>query len=228
MGVGFSSKYMTIATTSVREDMVVALVKAFGNEYEQIILVGDPLFFKKLTDYASETGLDWGKYHINVILGEEVFGEYFRNYLATSLKLEQGRPGRGYIMSSCGAAELGLHLCFETPSTIALRQVAFQNPEFAQDLFQIDENTAALPILMTFDPLRIFIEIIQPSSTGYGRMAFSMLNTKLQVPLLRYETGDIASFISRAHALTIGHRHGISLPEDLPQMLIALRGRSKG
>src|SRR5437773_6110242 len=62
MGVGFSSHRMTVATTSVREDMAVALVEAFGQFYEQLVLVGDPLFMKKFTDHARERGVDWRRY----------------------------------------------------------------------------------------------------------------------------------------------------------------------
>ena len=39
MGVIFSSDRMTVATTSVREDMAVALVEKFGHHYDQIVLV---------------------------------------------------------------------------------------------------------------------------------------------------------------------------------------------
>ena len=39
MGVGFSSATATVATTSVREDMAMALVSTFGAHYEQIIIV---------------------------------------------------------------------------------------------------------------------------------------------------------------------------------------------
>ena len=83
MGVTFSSRAMTVATVSVREDMAVALVRAFGGYYEQILLVMDPLFAKRLTDYAAAEGLDWSRYRIQVVIGEEVFGEHFREYLGS-------------------------------------------------------------------------------------------------------------------------------------------------
>ena len=62
---------------------------------------------------------------MNVIIGEEIFGEHFREYLAAGLGLDPDRPERGYIMSSFGVGELGLHLCYETTATIALRRAAF-------------------------------------------------------------------------------------------------------
>ena len=92
-GRGVLVELMTVATTSVREDMAVALVEAFGHHYDQIVLVGDPLFMKRFTDYARERGIDWSRYRINAIIGEEIFGPHFRGYLGASLGLNVDRPG---------------------------------------------------------------------------------------------------------------------------------------
>ena len=162
MGVGFSSHRMTVATTSVREDMAVALVEAFGHFYEQLVLVGDPLFMKKFTDYARDRGVDWSRYRVNAIVGEEVFGEHFRGYLAACLGLNVARPDHGYVMSSFGVGELGLHLCYDTPATIGLRRATFGNPAFARDLLGVgDHDGGAPPMIFTFNPLRTFMEAVE-------------------------------------------------------------------
>ena len=98
MGVGFSSQVMTVATTSVREDMALGLVRAFGAHYDQILLVGDPLFLKKLTDRARHDGVDWSRYRINVVIGEEIFGSTSA-LLAACLGLDADRPENGCVMS---------------------------------------------------------------------------------------------------------------------------------
>ena len=72
--------------------MAVALVETFGHYFEQIVLCGDPMFLKRLTDYARDRGVDWSRYRVNVIIGEEIFGERFREYLAASLGLHPDRP----------------------------------------------------------------------------------------------------------------------------------------
>ena len=41
-------------------------------------------------------------------------------------------------MSSFGVGELGLHLCYETRATIALRRALVQHPAFARELLGID------------------------------------------------------------------------------------------
>jgi phenylacetate-CoA ligase len=228
MGVGFSSHRMTVATTSVREDMAVALVEAFGHFYEQLILVGDPLFMKKFTDYARDRGVDWSRYRVNAIVGEEVFGEHFRGYLAECLGLNVGRPDEGYVMSSFGVGELGLHLCYETPATIGLRRAALDNPAFAHDLLGTgDHDGGAPPMIFTFNPLRTFMEAVERDANGYGRLTISMLDSERSIPLLRYQTGDIVRLLDRSRIAAVARRHDIQLDSDLPAVLLALRGREK-
>jgi phenylacetate-CoA ligase len=230
MGVIFSSHLMTVATTSVREDMAVALVETFGHYYDQILLVGDPLFMKKFTDYAADRGLEWSRYRVNVIIGEEVFGEHYRGYLAACLGLNVDQPDGdgGYIMSSFGVGELGLHLCYETKGTIGLRRALFNSPSFARELVGIGRDEGyPLPMIFSFNPLRTFIEVIEPDEGGFGRMTTSMLDPDRPVPLLRYQTGDIVRLLDRGQVAAMARRHGVDLAGNLPQALIAVRGRER-
>jgi phenylacetate-CoA ligase len=227
MGVGFSSHCMTVATTSVREDMAVALVQTFGHHYDQILLVGDPLFMKRLTDHAREKAVDWRRYRVHVILGEEIFGEHYRRYLAGCLGVDPGRPEAGYIMSSFGVGELGLHLAYETRATIAVRQAAAVNPGFAREVFGAAlDHGAVLPTLFTFDPLRVLPEILEPDDDGYGLLTTSMLDEARTIPLLRYQAGDVAALVDYTRVADLAAQHGVVLPDPLPMALLALRGRS--
>jgi len=225
MGVVFSSRCMTVATTSVREDMAIGLVQAFGDGYEQIILVGDPLFMKRLLDHGAAEAVDWRRYHVSAIVGEEIFGEHFRGYMAQELGLDLDRPEHGYIMSSLGVAELGLNLGFETPATIALRRLAAGNPAFACDVFGRDTGSGmSLPMVFTFDPERTFIEVVDADDDGYGKLTISMLDPDRSIPLLRYQTGDMARLLDRDEVGAAVRRHG-GREWDLPAALLALQGR---
>ena len=199
MGVGFSSQVMTVATTSVREDMALGLVRAFGAHYDQILLVGDPLFLKKLTDRARHDGVDWSRYRINVVIGEEIFGEHcgehFRSYLAACLGLDADRPEHGYVMSSFGVGELGLHLCYETPATIALHRAASKDQGLACELLAGGDAATTPPMIFAFNPRRTFMEIVEPDQDGYGRLTISMLDDETPLPLMRYQTGDVARLL---------------------------------
>jgi phenylacetate-CoA ligase len=222
MGVVVSSRCMTMATTSVREDMAVALVKTFGADYDQIVLIGDPLFMKRLTDHATEQALDWRRYRVHAVIGEETFGEHFRAYIGECLGLEPDRPGSGRVLSSFGVAELGLHLCFETRATAAIVRALHANPGLAAALFGI--STAWQPMLLAYDPQRTFIEVVNPGADGYGPIAISMLDPSRQLPLLRYQTGDVARLLDREQVQATLRHHGLAHLE-VPGALLALKGR---
>jgi phenylacetate-CoA ligase len=225
MGVGFSSERMTVATTSVREDMAVALVQAFGRHYDQILLVADPLFMKRLIDHAAARGTDWCRYRVQVVLGEEIFGEHFREYVATCLGMDMDYPEHGSITSSFGVGELGLHLCFETPATVAVRRAASRDPGLARDLLGAESAGRAVPMIFSFNRQRTFIEIADPDPAGYGRLTISMLDAELPVPLLRYQTGDLARLLDADAVSDALRRRGTAVPRELPASLLALQGR---
>ena len=206
MGVGFSSASATVATTSVREDMATALVTTFGSHYDQIIIVTDPLFVRRLLDYARERGVDWRRYRLGLVIGEEIFGEHFRSYVAERFGLDVEQPENGYLMSSFGVGELGLHLCFETPATIAVRRAAACDAELAHELFG---DFAALPMVFAYNPLRTLMESVEPDSSGYGRLTISMLDTSVPVPLLRYQTGDVVRLLDSQRIAALLKARGV-------------------
>ncbi len=224
MGVIFSSRAMTVATTSVREDMAVALVKTFGQHYEQVLIVSDPLFVRRLLDYADEQGLDWSRYRVRLVLGEELFGERFRSYVAHRLGLDLDGGDAGGIISSFGVGELGLHLCYETKATIALRRAAMRHPTLACQLFG---ESGRSPMILAFNTGRTMIEAVDSDSSGYGRLTVSMLDTARPIPLLRYQTGDLVRLLDPAHVAQRLRDHGLILPGQIPDAMLVLRGRDK-
>ena len=169
-------------------------------------------------------GVDWRKYRVGVVVGEEIFGEHFRSYVAGRLGLDVERPDGGYIMSSFGVGELGLHLCFETPATIALRRAAARDTALAHELFG---EFTVLPMVLAYNAQRTWMEAVDRDDSGYGRMTISMLDAGLPVPLLRYQTGDVVRLLDSQQLTRQLERHGVTLPGPLPDTLLALAGREK-
>jgi phenylacetate-CoA ligase len=227
MGFGFTSECMTVGTVSVREDMALALVKAFGSQYEQILLAADPRFMKRLMDYGAEQSIDWRSYRIHVGLGEEIFGENFRGYVASCFGIDLDRPEGGRVLSSMGVGELGIHLCYETPATVALRRAAWKNPNLARDLLGVSHAGEVMPTVLAYNPSRTFMEILDPDSAGYGRLTISMLDTELPIPLLRYQSGDVARLLDVSAVTESLRSHDVDVPPEMPSTLIAMRGRAK-
>src|SRR5262245_617705 len=223
MGVTFSSKAMTVATTSGREDMAIALVKTFGAHYEQILIVSDPLFMRRLLDHADDQKVDWRRYRVRVVLGEEMFGEQFRSYVADRMNLDIDGDDAGSIISSFGVGELGLHVCFETASTVAVRRAAHQDPNLARELFG---ECDVLPMVLAYDERRMLIESLDLDRHGFGRMTISMLDSTLQMPLLRYQYGEVVRWLDPSRVLIESWRRGVQVAGPLPAM-VALAGREK-
>ncbi|WP_296804869.1 hypothetical protein [Thiocapsa sp.] len=226
MGVRFSCSTVTVAETSVREDMVCALVEQFSPRYDQTVLVTDPLFCKRILDYGRATGLEWERFKIHVILGEETFGESFRHYVASRLGQDPEGWTRGLVGSSMGVGELGLNLFFETRETVRIRQLAYRQSDVLSEALG-DWPGRVPPLVFVYDPMRIFVEVIEPDAKGFGALTLSTLDPSLMLPLIRYRTGDRARLVSNtemARALQRAHENGITVPK-LP--MIALAGREK-
>ena len=227
MGVTFGSRCMTVATTSVREDMAAALVEAFGPDFAQVLIVADPLFLKRLVDHARDRGLDWRRHRVQVVVGEELFGEHFRAHMGRHLGLAPDAADGTWLMSSMGVGELGLHLFHETRATAALRRLTAADRRFAHDLLGPAGARHGLPMCFTYEARRIYVEVDEPDADGFGRLLVSMLDPDLPIPLLRYETGDVVRVVDGEAVRALLQRHGARLPGALPERLVLLRGRAR-
>lgn len=217
MGVTFTSNATTVAQTSVREDMALALLDRVGPSYEQHIVVADPLFAKRLLDEARRLRRSLERAHF--ILGEETFGENFRDFVARSAGIRLDDPQSRLVLSSMGVGELGLNLFFETRATVALRRRARADARLRHVLYGPDV-AGHTPGLFALNPLRTFVEILEPDANGFGRLVITMLGDQL-VPLPRYDTGDRARLIRRE---ALGP-DAASLPDEA--VVLAVAGRDK-
>ena len=172
MGVVFSSQCMTVATTSVREDMAVALVQTFGDRYEQIILVGDPLFMKRLIDHAAEHGVDWRRHRMHASSARRSSASTSAAMSRTASGSTPIGPEGGHIMSSFGVGELGLHLVLRDAGdhrAAARRRSA--NPAFARDLLGARrQRRAAAADDLRVQPAAHVHRGRRPGRHGYGKM----------------------------------------------------------
>jgi phenylacetate-CoA ligase len=222
MGVTFQSDTVCVANVSVREDMACAIVEQAGDLFDQIVLCGDPLFLKRLCDFSEARGIDWSRYRMHAIVGEESFGESFRDYLATTLHIDPDSTDGGMIGSSMGVGELGLNLFNETRETVALRRACARDRGNLVRLLGHD-NAGVLPTFFVFNPMRTFVEVNAPGSHGCGDLIVSMLDPTAVIPLMRYKTGDRAAMLdpARVAGLLGANMRVPSLP------MIALLGRAK-
>ena len=90
---------------------------------------------------------------------------------------------------------------------------------FRSNLTGVDPAVSPAPTFMVFNPLRTFVEVINPDTHGVGDLVVTVMDEAAPVPLLRYATGDRVQSISTN-----------ALPDDIspPNLpLIALHGRAR-
>jgi len=221
MGVKLATLACTLAETSVRPDMAIGLVRAFGRHFDQIIMVGEPAFLKFLLELGRAGGMKWEKHTVHLITGEEPLAENARKYLEGLLGTDQSHPGKGLVASSMGVAELGLNLFFEAPpgrAIIQLRRWLHQHPEARAQVFGTVDT---VPCIFAYDPRRIFVEFDRDR-----RLLLTTLDPETNLPLIRYATGDVGGFLALPEKVrTQIHAAGISWTELTSLPLVALEGR---
>lgn len=224
MGVKVPTEACTLAETSVRPDMVIGLVSAFGRHFEQLVLIGDAAFLKHVLELGASQGIAWAEHRVHVIVGEEPLAENARSYLERCLGA--GAETLPRVISSMGVAELGLHLFFEAPprrGIVQLRRALHRDPELRARVLGPRDW---VPCLFTYDPQRIFVEF-----DGDQRLLVTTVSPATRIPLIRYRTGDQGAFVSLPRELS-GALQAAGVPVDelngLPLVAIFGRGQHVG
>jgi phenylacetate-CoA ligase len=221
MGVVFRSRAVAVANVSVREDMACSILRDVGPRFAQTLLCTDPLFIRCVLDEARVAGVDWKALNTSVILGEEVLVEAQRDYLAARMGIDLASDGQRVIGSSFGVGELGLNLLFETRETIRMRR-AMRAPAGVAQLLGGQFDGSALPSIFCFNPLRCYVEVLNPDADGFGELCFTMSDPRALIALPRYCTGDWGKRVSRQDAAQAARLAGTDAPW-LP--VVAVKGR---
>ncbi len=179
---------LLFAETSVRSDSVIALVKQMKDVVDQFIIAGDSSFLKKIVEDGIENGIDWKSLNVWVITGGYWFSESFREYIMDLMGMDFSNPSKGLYLATYGVTELGgIGLFLETFETARIRNIAQKDEKLRYALFK--EDVDACPFIFQYFPNKIFLESL-PSNSLYSELVFSMLDTKMKMPLIRYNTND--------------------------------------
>lgn len=221
MGVVFRSRAVTVANVSVREDMACSIIRDVGSRFAQVIVCTDPMFVRRLLDEGDRVGVDWKALNVSLILGEEMLVEAQRDFLAMRLGMDIERDTHRLIGSSYGNGELGLNLLFETRETILMRRV-LRRGAAAPGWAAKRPRDASVPALFAFNPMRTFIEVLDPDAQGFGELCITLLDASAVILLPRFATGDLGRLLSDAEAAELAREAGCEVPW-LP--MVAVSGR---
>jgi phenylacetate-CoA ligase len=226
MGVKVHTRAAVLAETSVREDMVFAVVKKFAEHFEQIIIVGEGSFIKKIVEDGAEVhGIDWSRLHVHLITGEEGIAENYRTYLGELVGVDDYESPDGKIIgSSMGVAELDLNIFHETRETIRVRRLAHRYPVVREALFGKDHSYC--PMFFVYYPHRCLVEVLDRKGDA-GELVISMLSEEMKIPLLRYRSGDLGRTIPYTQLVETMTRLQRPLEPDLKLPFVAVSGRGR-
>lgn len=215
MGVKVPSRLIPLAETALRADVVWALVDKLRHDFEQFVLIGEHLFLKKLIEEGMDQGVPWKEITVHVLTGAEYVAEDYRSYLAGLLGIDLGRPETGTIRINFGLSELCLTIFSEQEGTMAIRRRALADEVFREQL--CGRRTEMCPNVMQYYPDNTFIETI-PGPDG-NELVVSLLDPRLKLPLIRYNTRDIVRLLPHQEMRDLLERNGmggLSLPFKLP------------
>lgn len=225
MGVKVNSKATVLAETSVRDDMVYAIIKKFANDFDQILLIGEGSFIKKIVEDGKELhNIDWSRLNIHFITGEEGIAENYRTYLANLIGVNDLDDKKSrFIMSSMGVAELDLNIFHETREAVHIRRLAHNDSALREALFG-KQNFC--PMLFVYYPHRCFVEAL-PSNMGQAELAISMISPEMKIPLLRYRSGDRGKLFSYVEMVDLLKQFGYLIEPQLKLPFVCVSGRGK-
>jgi phenylacetate-CoA ligase len=149
-----------------------------GPYYEQVVLVGYPPFVKDVLDQAPPSVVDMD---LKILMAGENISEGWRDYILKRIGKE-GRPEHTCLIY--GTADAGI-MGHETPTTIAARRLARDDPRLNVTLFGDHE---VQPTFVEYQPDFRFTE-----TDPDGYLLFTIDST---FPLIRYRIND------RGHVLT--------------------------
>lgn len=187
MGVHINTS-LPLAETSVRSDMVLALLAKVSPCYEQTIIIGDPYFLKKTVEEGTQAGIGWKNLNVSLVLGQDWFPESLRSYLGSLMEIDPDKDTERLIIATMGLTELGLNVFHESPETIKIRRNAQANNDLHRKLFGTESKASGF--LFHYYPMRFYIEESQE-----GSLIFTTLSKSVSIPLIRYASGDCGHLI---------------------------------
>jgi phenylacetate-coenzyme A ligase PaaK-like adenylate-forming protein len=214
--------------TGVNADVALGIIKTFAPHFEQLVIVSQPLFAKKLIEDGLEQGVDWSRLRTTVVTGGEGFVESWRTYMSRLIGIEDPDHPRGrFVGSSFGVGELAVNLFHEIPQTMAIIRRAYRDRRFRTAL--LGGDTEATPQLFVYYPMRTYIEELPVDGLLGGELVVSMTGLDNHMPFLRYRTGDHVRIVRRRQLESVLAEHApdLTLP-DLRLPMVAVFGRTSG
>jgi phenylacetate-CoA ligase len=167
--------------------MAIALVRSFGKDFDQIIMIGENTFMKCMLELGLEKGIVWSDYNVRIIVGEESFPETYRTYMASLISKDIDRAEEIIVGSSMGISEIGLSVFQESIDTIRIRRKLDGQPELRKKYFG---DVSFTPMIFNYIPMSVYVEEEKKEGDDFPEFVFTPLSLKRRLPLIRYNSHD--------------------------------------
>lgn len=212
------SSTASVASIGTRADTALYALNTFGSSFEQILLVGEPLFIKRLIEAGVETSIPWKYLPLYIIVGGEWVPEGYRRYLEEIVGYQR-------VYSSMGMAELGLNYFYETRETVMLRGMLSEDRGLLKMLFG---DLDFCPMLFAYDETEIYLETVKEEGDVFESIILTTINPSRVLPLIRYKSGDRGRQMTAAGINRVLRNAGyMELPVAPETRFLAHFGRGK-
>jgi len=205
MGVRITTRSLPVAETSVRPDVVLALLEELRDDFDQFILIGDYLFLKRVLEEGTSPEPVWGDRTVHLIMGGEFIAETTRTYFAGLLGTDLDRPSGGRVLLNMGLSELGISIFRDGDDLMRIRRAVQADRALRYALF--GEGTEVCPEILQYDPREYHVEVLGRED-GDPRIAVSTVDPRRVVPLMRYDTRDAGTLIAYDDMVRVLRDHG--------------------
>lgn len=213
-----SGDMCTTINPGINDDEVLDIYNTFKNEFEQVIIAGNPVFLKNLLEDGLDKGINWADCRVNLLTGGEPITEEFRDYLYGIIGAEPLTKDSCSIYSGYGASDIGITGINETFDSVHIRRLAWKDKALFAKIFG---NAKTLPMLFQYDPTKYFIRKLES-----GELEFTTCNLDVMMPLIKYNIHDNGGLYSYADMNCILKEFKIDMKIKLPLPFIYVEGRS--
>lgn len=173
LGVASKGYKINVVTPGLERASAVKSIQTLGHYYDQIIIAGYPPFLKDVLDDCVQSGIDWSKLNIKLLMAGEGISEEWRDYVLKEVRASNPYADAINIYGSADATMLG----HETPVSILIRRAYNRRPRLRQEVF----GTSNLSSLVQYYPMRRYFEAVE------GDL---VVTAQTGIPLIRYDTQD--------------------------------------
>lgn len=204
---------VSIISPGIKIDEAARAIAELGRDYDQVIVAGYP---PKVRDVLSQVPADIiASQTVKLLLAGERITERWRTEMLRHINRSDDPRSITLIYGTADAGMMG----FETPTSIAIRRAADDDPVLARSLF--GKDVTWLPTLACYNPVARYVETDED-----GFLLFTVDST---LPLVRYrikDYGDLFDADRLRHILTACGKTDLAEHVSPTSHFVSVEGRA--